>query len=406
MAEAGPVCPYGATPSTGPGDHQLWMDTSSLPADWKAYINSNLPWLISGFAPQLLTLDKLCALPVKTPTPITVIEAIDQTAQIATGGGIPDATVLQKVWDAIVYGLYTANCTCNQYVAPDPTKNCIGPVTVTAPGINQSVALPSATLDAAASFYQLDQGTSAWGLFFDGAATFTGGAVPTAWGEVQFQAVDGTWVPMASLNALLTRPNEVIFQEYTNSTSRFGTTVPYRLFQREAPGGTVVINHLCLHRPPVGTPPPLPAQPDDVVAVPPTQDCSNQTLCNQLQELTRRMSVIAAQISDIQAAILATSQLTPLSTVPVSGEGELTLVLGTRAISVELTELGPEAFTSALGRPRGLMRVGSVRYGDGVGYSPRRFIDADRFTDIRPAGALTVSYQLLTGTSGTLTFLG
>jgi hypothetical protein len=125
-----------------------------------------------------------------------------------------------------------------------------------------------------------------------------------------------------------------------------------------------------------------------------------------ITEINRRLSMIAGQISDIQASTGGFDQLQVLTTQQMTPEGEATLVLGTRAVSVELTALGDEAFTSALGRPRGLMRVGSVRWGDGIGYSPRRFIDADRFDDARPAGATTISWQLLPGTTGILKMLG
>ena len=94
-----------------------------------------------------------------------------------------------------------------------------------------------------------------------------------------------------------------------------------------------------------------------------------------------------------------------LSSADISGEGELALPIGTRAVAIELQELGDEAFTSALGRPRGLMRVGSVRWGSSTGYSERIFIDADKWQRPRPANVQSLSWQLLAGTSGTLTFL-
>jgi hypothetical protein len=124
-----------------------------------------------------------------------------------------------------------------------------------------------------------------------------------------------------------------------------------------------------------------------------------------ITELSHRLTNVAAQVSDIQATVGGRDVLTEISRQTITGEGEANLALGTRAVSVELTVLGPDAYTSALGRPRGLMRVGSIRYGDGVGYSPRRFIDADRFDDVVDPFALTVSWQLLPGTTGILKML-
>lgn len=138
--------------------------------------------------------------------------------------------------------------------------------------------------------------------------------------------------------------------------------------------------------------------------VPPDQLAA--ACCPPDQGIVDQLLHLATQISDIQAALGTASVLVELSRQTLTPEGEATLPLGTRAVSIELTALGSQAYTSALGRPRGLMRVGSVRWGDGIGYSPRRFIDADRFDDTRPAGATTLSWQLLAGTEAILKYLG
>jgi hypothetical protein len=124
-----------------------------------------------------------------------------------------------------------------------------------------------------------------------------------------------------------------------------------------------------------------------------------------VNDLVRAMTTIGAQLSDVQAILTGVDQLAQLSSQTITGEGEATLALGTRAVSLEVTKLSDTAFTSALGRPRGLMRVGSIRFGDGVGYSPRQFIDGDRFDVTRPPGALVVSWQLLPNAEATLKFL-
>lgn len=131
-----------------------------------------------------------------------------------------------------------------------------------------------------------------------------------------------------------------------------------------------------------------------------------QQCCPPDLGVTNSLARLAAQLSDIQAMLGTSDVLVELGRQTITLEGEAQLALGTRAISVELTALGNEAYTSALGRPRGLMRVGSIRWGDGLGYSWRRFIDADRWTDQRPIGALSVSWQLLSGTTAILKFLG
>jgi hypothetical protein len=223
---------------------------------------------------------------------------------------------------------------------------------------------------------------------------------------VQFQSPGGAWHDVWRGDS---------FPEGTTSDTTFTLSPTISPLPRNAPlrirtnfgsEGTLANLDLCF-LPLEELPPQIPPQPP-LPGLPtvPVPSCTTDQLCSIVLELARSLSRVSSEVSDILAAVGGTDQLDVLSSQPISGEGQVTLPVGTRAITIELTTLGPGVFTSALGRPRGLMRAGSVRWGDGQGFSKRQFVDAEDFTRLRPQGALTLSWQLINSCAGQLHFLG
>jgi hypothetical protein len=220
------------------------------------------------------------------------------------------------------------------------------------------------------------------------------------------QYTSGQWI---SLDSNLTVTEAVPTDRYETlqgSPGLFPRTVNMRLLSNAGAQKTLSSFDYCFKEI-VPSPTPLPPQPDlPTLPTLPAPTCSSEDLCAIVEEIARQLTRVSLEVSDIKAALTTTDQFTEIAQTSITGEGELSLALGTRAVSVELTALSSGAFTSALGRPRGLMRVGSVRWGDGIGYSPRAFIDGDRYDALRPNGALTLSYQLLPPATAIVRMLG
>jgi hypothetical protein len=384
----------------------VWIDRVQLPLDIISLLSNYAPWAYAAIAASLVSIDGVCAENPDPPEPFTVQDVIVQTASTVTAGAISNAAVIEKAYRWLRYQQFLTYCQC-KLPPTDPTHNCVSwsaPLTIGSLG-NILGPFP-VTIDQAVydSFPTFENGTWTW--FRQGHGTVDGGAHTGNSLNIQYLASNGTWVTVDDIQTLNSQGTFCNSRNMSAATPKFSPTTSIRIVNNA--GGTHQISDFsyCFCAT-TSTPPPLPVQPPFTgVPVAPVTACSTDDLCRMITELSHRLTNVSGQVSDIQAVVTTRDVLEELSRQTISGEGEATLVLGTRAVSVELTAIGPEAYTSALGRPRGLMRVGSLRYGDGIGYSPRRFIDADRFDDPLPVGALTVSWQLLPGTSGILKHLG
>jgi hypothetical protein len=402
-----PACPYGASPKPGlPAGTEAWLDKSGLPLEIIDLMTLFMKSAWASITAQLVSPLGICAENPEPPAPITVEDVIGQTGGPAPFPGAAQGYVIAKIYAWLRYQQFLLWCDCN----PPPTtpgNNCaaapasfpLGPLGSIAGPF--PVSIDQAVLD---SWFVYPDGDWVWG--YQGSASVSGDASTGDDLDIQFQAANGTWVAGPDLFTLNANSSSCSYPIYQSSVPRIGTTSAIRLVNNA--GGTYTITNLAFcFCPSLSVPPPLPTQPPFTdVPAPPALLCGTDDLCAMVTELSHRLTVVAAQISDLQASLTGTDVLTVLSEHTMGPEGQLDLALGTRAVSVELIELGDDAYTSALGNPRGLMRVGSLRWWDGVGYSPRRFIDADRYDENRPPGALAVSWQLLPGTIGILKFLG
>lgn len=401
-----PACPYGAEANELGAGTQVWLDRAVLAADVALLIRNYAPAAFAAIAASLVDIDQVCSENPDPPAPVTFEDILRQTASTVTAGALADPVLIQKAYAWLKYQQFLTYCVC--LPPPEtPGNNCThAPASVSLGSLGSTTAAFPVTVDQAVydSWPVQPNGDWTWGI--QGSAQVSGAATTGNDLFIEYQAPSGNWVDTTVDLQLLNSSTSCLYLNFQASTPRFGTTTAIRI--RNGAGGTYTLANLevcfCASVP---TPLPLPPQPPiGDVPLPPALACATDDLCAMVTELAQRLTVIATQISDIQASLIGNDLLQELGSLNMAPEGQVNLVLGTRAVSVELTELGDEAYTSALGNPRGLMRVGSVRWFDGVGYSPRRFIDADRFDDTRPPGAIAISWQLLPGTAGILKFLG
>lgn len=385
---------------------QLWIERLALAGDVAAIIRTYAPLAWASIAASLVSVEGICAENPDPPSPITAADVLAQTASTATGSAIGSSAVIDKAYAWLKYQQFLEFCQCN---APPttPGNNCTNaPASISLPSLGAIAGPYPITIDQAVldSWVTFPNGDWQWG--FDGSSSISGAASTGHDLLVQFQAANGAWVDGPDLERLNASPLACELVTYQASVPKIGAQTAVRI-RNDAGGAYTISGFVFCFCAPAGTPPALPVQPPLTgTPTPPLLACGTDDLCAMITELAHRLTLVASQVSDIQASLTGADVLTQLDQLNISGEGQVTLALGTRAVSVELTDLGDEAFTSALGNPRGLMRVGSIRWFDGTGYSPRRFIDADQFDDPRPAGALAISWQLLEGTSGILKFLG
>jgi hypothetical protein len=377
------------------------MEDADFPAEIITIVSALRELLEPYTTMRLWDIDQVCASNPDPPAPITIEEI---AAWTRFGGGVgqaPDPAFIQKVIDWATYNVFVQNCVCS--AAQLPVSACWSLPSGTSSNVNGSIV--------AQTVLAIDQATfDSWGVELNGSksglGTYHMAAVSSGWNSadqfLDFQRPDGTWVAIVSMDIPVPGELGVTNASWPAGQHPTSLQIPMRIRHAAGPAGTFTDFRFCWEGRDA-TIPPLPVQPPITnLPAPPAFDCGPDTVCALLQDLARRLTTLGAQVSDIQASLTGIDALTEVSTRSITGEGEITLALGTRAVSLELNALPPGAFTSALGRPRGLMRVGSIRWGDGHGYSEREFIDADRYDRNRPAFAQTLSWQLLPGGTATL----
>lgn len=400
-----PACANGAQPTPTAAGTQHLLEVTGLSTIVADLIQRYAPTALATFATSMADVNQLCALNPDPPAALTELDFVRNLTYLATPLASQNL-ITQYIFEWLQYQAFTQFCVCTP-VTVNPSLNCLHATNVTIPSGSQQI-VPLGTVQIQPEVYNTwptDSSGEQTIRFTQHKVTISGGANSSNW-FVQYDHGGGSWIDLWRGDG---------FPEGTTTTSQFTLNAASSPFPRNAPlrirtdfgaAGQLANLDLCFV-PFDQVVPPLPNQPDlpNVPVVPPPT-CSTDQLCEIVLELGRQLTRVSAQVADIQAAVVGTDTFTVLSSQPISGEGEATLAVGTRAVSIELTTIGPGVFTSALGNPRGLMRAGSIRFGDGEGFSKRQFIDADEFTRPRPAGALTVTWQLINGCAGTLHFLG
>lgn len=390
-----PACINGARPAPGFETAAAVLDAARLPPQLTDILGQALHLPLVSYYLGVVDIPDICRENKDPPEALTQ-NLISHWSDYVFGSGPARAnSALEYIRDYLRYQVFLTSCVCN---APtlNPELNCLHATNVSLPQPVGSITnLGTVTLEPAVR--------NSWDLlnpppmrvFFNSNQVITSGPNSTHDWDLELQFPNGQWLAFISNTAIPTGAAVSTSFAFNSSAGVLGTVAPLRI--RNVGGRAYQLAQLnCCFEPYVAPAPGLPTQPalPGLPTVPPPV-CDTTDLCSIVLDLARSLSRVAGQVSDIQAQLVGTNALEITGQEVIFGEGERTLAVGTHAVNIQITSMGPGVFTSALGRPRGLMRAGSIRWGDGQGYSERTFIDAEDFTRIRPQGALTISWQLI-----------
>lgn len=401
-----PGCPNGADPTPAAAGLQQLLDIASMTASLVTLFRTHSPTSLAGFTASMIDVDSLCQLNPDPPRELTALDFVTSLAYDTPAPQFPPSPLQRWIFEWLRYQAFMQVCVCRA-VVPDPTLNCWHATNIASSGGTGTV-IATATVaieDAVYNSWQVN--TSAWRVRATADFTYTPPAPAGSHTfDVQVLDVGGQWRTFSDSRFISQSGPQDLFFDLIGADQLPPRTAQMRIVMAGAVTFNLATFNWCW-APLAAAPQPLPPEPSlpGLPTVPPPL-CSTDDLCAIVQDLARQLTRVSAQVADLQASTGGTDVLVPISSQSISGEGELVAALGTRAVSVELLTLGSDAYTSALGRPRGLMRVGSLRWRVTDGYSPRVFIDGDRWVVPRPQGGLAVSWQLLPGSTGTLTWLG
>lgn len=400
-----PGCEFGAETRPELVGLRTWLNADTLDAAIQTFLAIKFPnWRVS-IAASLIDFVDLCELNPDPPKPFDVSLLFEVSQPSLLGPAIPSPALSNWIYQWLLYQSFLVNCVCKD--APvQPGKDCIAPPASFTIGNVGSIAGPFPAIISDTTYGSIvTHPNGDWDWFRHGHATVDGGAHNGNELLIQYQASTGAWITCDDIQTLNLFGTGCNLQPMASATPRFLQTTNIRILNNA--GGTHTITNFaycfCALAP---TAPPLPVfTPPTGVPDAPVPLCSLDDVCKAVTEVLRRLTVLSATVSDLQAQLTAGDVLVELGRETISGEGEVALPAGCRGVSIELTTLGGGAYTSALGRPRGLMRVGNVRWGTSTGYTARTFIDGDRWDAPRPVNVSSLSYQLLSGTTGILKYM-
>jgi len=133
---------------------------------------------------------------------------------------------------------------------------------------------------------------------------------------------------------------------------------------------------------------------------------SQPDCCPPDPALVARINQLQVAIDQVLARLGLQGPLEVLSTLPVSGEGLVSIPAGARQVHVGLDVLGQGVELVPYANPDRVMRAGTLRFGNPFGWRRREHIDAQSAVFPVPSDANIVSWSIHPGSSGVLSFLG
>jgi hypothetical protein len=382
------------------------LDVLRLPPELTTILEQTLHLPLVSYYLGVVDIGDICRENADPPPALDQLAVSIMSDYISKGPVLGTVNALAYIRSYLRYQLFLQHCVCNAFVPP-AGLDCFHGVNVVVPQpLNSTVSLGTVTIapETFEVFRKLDPTLHT--IIFTAALTLQAGDTLTHSWDLEMQLTDGTWVGVVAESAFGVGTPIRRQASFGSTLPPITPNAPLRIRNVAARGHTYPTLDFCFDQG-AQVPPALPVQPPlpNLPTIPPPV-CDTTDLCSIVLELARSLTRVASQVSDIQAAVTGTDELVTLGSQTIFGEGALPIVVGTRAVSIELTSLGPGVFTSALGNPRGLMRAGSIRWGDGTGFSKRQFIDAEDFTRLRPQGSITINWQLINECVGVLRFLG
>jgi len=142
----------------------------------------------------------------------------------------------------------------------------------------------------------------------------------------------------------------------------------------------------------------------DFYCAPP--DLLQPECCPPDPTLIAKLNRLEASLTQVLALLAPPGTLAELGSIPISGEGTVQLLPGTRQVNVQLAALGANTKMVPYANPDRIMRAGTIRFGNDFGWKRREHVDNTDCLFPVPPDAVVVSWSLSPGTTGTLVQLG
>lgn len=400
-----PACPDGARAKPEWAGLQVWVDRSQLASDILSVIQRLAKLSYVSLAAELLDLDTLCASNPDPVEPITAEDVVAQTFAFPTAGIIGHQAVIEKAIRWLRYQQFLISCEC---LPPAPPSGGMCPYT------NASINLGSGGASAAIAYDIPQSSYDAWPVSDLGANPDWKPVYQTSWSNHS---------PATTQRFLQWSNDQVVWHDFAEllpsatagvACQALPTFLPpprmpragwVRLRNGAAVSLTLAGFSYCFCTL-AATPPPIPPQPPlTPVPTPPAHVCDDQSICDAINELSHRITIIARQLTEVQRYGVPFGYIKGTAHVgqQLSGSFQVSRLLG---IEVEVTAHVPSR-PDLEGNPPYVWDQGwmSIQTGDGLIQEKRisqsRMVWLPHLMDL----AVTFGYELRPGTTATFTEL-
>lgn len=400
-----PACPDGALPKPGFAGLQVWLDKSQLALDILSVIERLSKLSLVSLAAELVDVNELCASNPEPIEPITAEDVVAQTFAFPTGGVWGHQAVIEKAIKWLRYQQFLLSCDC---IGAPPPSGGMCPYVNAGISLGPGAASPAVAYDIPQSVYDLWPVTGTlpsqdWKPVYQlGYSSHT----PSSTQRFLEWSADGTtWSIYAELPTSSSATAVCQAGATFIPSPRMPRTGQTRVRNNTAASLTLTGFNFCFCQL-SSTPPPIPPQdPLTPIPTPPAHVCDDQSICDAINELSHRITIIAKQITEVQRFGIPFAYIRGPAHVGMSGTSSfgVSRLIG---MEVDITSHTPTK-PDLEGNPPYVWDQGwmSIATGDGMieekRISQTHLVWMPRLMDL----AVTFGFELRPGTVATFTEL-
>ena len=295
-----PACPGGAQPKPENPTLQAWLDQNKLVAEVVTLIKRLSPLGWASIVPELVDIPSLCRDNLDPPDAFGELDFVRTSLALPLGGLAQDPVIINKAAQWLRYQLFLENCDCIGAPAPTPGMCPYTNATITVPSGANS---PAIAYDIPQSIYDTWPVTGTlpnqdWKYVRQTTAT----QVPSGSNVlfIQWSADNSVWHFMEDLRTVNSLGPNCVATTLFIQPPRMPRTGFVRVHNNGVFTDTVGGFSWCFCGL-TAAPPPLPPQPA-LPGVPdaPARTCTNDDICNAIAELSKRVTIIAKELQEVQ----------------------------------------------------------------------------------------------------------
>jgi hypothetical protein len=295
-----PACPDGARPTSFFSDKLEWLDKSGLATNVAVLLQSKSPLAWASLATELIDINRLCADNLDPPAAFTQDDLVKFSLSLSSGPLLVDTPVIRKAINWLRYQEFLRVCEC---LPPPPPSGGMCPYTNFGTTLASGASSPPVAYDIPQSIYDTWPGVQTPGFPWNPVYqfTWTNHAPATTQRFVQWSSDQAVWHSFFEFDNVVSSTTSCHLAPIAVQPPPMPRTGFVRVLNNTAGVSFTLAGFSFCFCGLAATPPPLPNQPD-LPGIPdaPLRSCSDQQICDALNELSKRVDIISQLVTLIQ----------------------------------------------------------------------------------------------------------